>query len=502
MISRVAIAVAALALSASIAAQPVVFVRSGIAFDCEMRDMAWSPAGGALVGRGALFAGKEFGAGDARAAATLRWTGGAVIGVGSGVLRLEGTSLDATGALFADADVADGLALREEGVDVSLTIVRRGDVLIVSLDDDVVAMAPSLPDGPLGAIALAAHGDAPLRVIDFAASGDLVDRRPRVTLWTNTGATTYRAPGLLATPRGTLLAYCEAHGAGRPSIVMRRSTDGGRTWEPSRTMVAEADADHANPCAVGSSVTDVLWVVTTRDDDLTHRVVTCYSDDDGATWSDPVDITAAAMRDEWERVAPVPGAGVEVMRKIEGRLVVPAQHVADGTLATHVLISDDFGESWELGGVGPSTEDAACAVIELDDGSLMLVTRFEERLLISTSDDDGQSWGAPEERPAASSDTARFSLIRQAFGDAVVPGRSVVASLEHLDPPSSLGLFTTRDEGETRSPRLTVHAGPAGASSLALLPDGSVAVVYESGVAGPREAIDIVRVAVEEIEGR
>ena len=47
----------------------------------------------------------------------------------------------------------------------------------------------------------------------------------------------YRIPGIVVTKRGTVLAYCEARKSdsgdwGPIDVLMRRSTDGGRTWLP------------------------------------------------------------------------------------------------------------------------------------------------------------------------------------------------------------------------------------------------------------------------------
>lgn len=501
MIPRLLPVAVVLALSASLAAQPAVFVDGGLAVDVETRGGEWTTQDGALVGRGAVVLTRDVGAGDARVVATLRWTGGVVVGVGAGLVEIRGAAVVLRGAPF-DGVVADDLP-EPPGLDadVTLEIARDGPVLVVSLGDAVVALSAALPDGPLGAVALAALPDRPLAVVDLAGSGDLVEPLPRTVLWTNDDATEHRNPGLLTTPRGTLVATCEVDDGERVTIAQRRSTDGGRTWGPSRVIVTDPYASCANPCAVASRVTDVLWLLTTRDDGESHRVVARYSADDAETWSEPIDITAAARRDGWSLSAPVTGAAVEVSRAVEGRLVVPAQHVVDGALATHVLISDDFGETWELGGVGPPTEDDACAVLELDDGRLMLVTRRDDSLLLATSDDDGRSWSEPEVRPAVSPDTTRFSLVRHSFGDDGRPGTVVVASLAHADPQSSLGLFTTPDEGITRSKRLTLHAGPAGASSLAVLPDGSVACAFEAGVLAARETITFMRVTVDQIEG-
>ncbi len=47
----------------------------------------------------------------------------------------------------------------------------------------------------------------------------------------------FRIPGLVVTAKGTLLAYAEARKDdrtdwGRTDVVLRRSTDGGKSWSP------------------------------------------------------------------------------------------------------------------------------------------------------------------------------------------------------------------------------------------------------------------------------
>src|SRR3954465_6392863 len=65
----------------------------------------------------------------------------------------------------------------------------------------------------------------------------------------------YRIPGIVATPKGTLLAYCEARKSARGDwgtidVFLRRSTDGGKTWEPARNIVTPPRGVAKNPVAL------------------------------------------------------------------------------------------------------------------------------------------------------------------------------------------------------------------------------------------------------------
>lgn len=60
-----------------------------------------------------------------------------------------------------------------------------------------------------------------------------------------------------------------------------------------------------------------------------RRVFVLHSDDDGATWSAPAEVTATAKRADWRWYATGPGHAVRLTRgPYRGRLVVPANHSA------------------------------------------------------------------------------------------------------------------------------------------------------------------------------
>ena len=65
----------------------------------------------------------------------------------------------------------------------------------------------------------------------------------------------YRIPGLVVTPSGTVLAFCEgrrytSRDDDEIDILLRRSFDGGRTWEARQIVVSDGDRTCGNPCPV------------------------------------------------------------------------------------------------------------------------------------------------------------------------------------------------------------------------------------------------------------
>ena len=66
------------------------------------------------------------------------------------------------------------------------------------------------------------------------------------------GVALYRIPGVVVTAKGTVLAYCEARkssGAdwGEIEVHLRRSSDGGRTWDAARQIAHLGERMPGNP---------------------------------------------------------------------------------------------------------------------------------------------------------------------------------------------------------------------------------------------------------------
>ena len=66
------------------------------------------------------------------------------------------------------------------------------------------------------------------------------------------GIERYRIPGVVVTPKGTVLAYCEARRNnssdwGEIEIHLRRSSDGGKTWGPGKQIAHVGARLEGNP---------------------------------------------------------------------------------------------------------------------------------------------------------------------------------------------------------------------------------------------------------------
>src|SRR5262249_15992791 len=69
------------------------------------------------------------------------------------------------------------------------------------------------------------------------------------------GYHTYRIPSLIVTNGGVLLAFCEGRKSGRGDtgdidLVLKRSRDGGKTWDKTQVVWDDADNTCGNPCPV------------------------------------------------------------------------------------------------------------------------------------------------------------------------------------------------------------------------------------------------------------
>ena len=211
-------------------------------------------------------------------------------------------------------------------------------------------------------------------------------------------------------------------------------------------------------------------------------------------------------------------AGGALPALANGRLVVPCDHVETAldysvSLHSHVLLSDDGGETWFVGGVASFLTNE-CQVAELIDGTLELNMRswsgWNVRV-VQDSVDGGFSWSAPrydQQLPEPAMHGCQAAILAVDLRAVPCAGTSVGAGL--LNAQSLVFFSNPKDSHRQRLTvrvrvdkfawepcELVLHEGPAAYSCMQWLPGSSsslLACLFEAGQRSPYEEIRLALV--------
>ena len=333
----------------------------------------------------------------------------------------------------------------------------------------------------------------------------------------------YHIPGIVVTAKGTVLAWCEARK--RPAgvsdwddirILLRRSTDDGRSWSAPVSIAAVPGPKTKNPFALRMKNVDPADVtynnpVLIADRDGTVHMLFCLeymrvfyqrSTDDGLTFTTPVEITAtfdAFTKDYgWKVLATGPNHSIQLRN---GRLIVPVW-LSTGTggnahrpSVTATIFSDDAGKTWQAGNIAvPDTaawiNPNETVAIELNDGRVMLNVRNESkahRRLVTTSPDGATGWSTPRFDDALLEPICMGGIVRYRHG-----GQNLIlfCNPHNLDKEKgqpepgksrdrkNVSVKISRDEGQTWSVHKSIEPGPSMYSDIAVTRAGTILCFY------------------------
>ena len=249
------------------------------------------------------------------------------------------------------------------------------------------------------------------------------------------GHKSYRIPAIISLPDGKLLAFCEGrvNGAGDfgdINIVMKKSIDHGKTWSALQTVVDPDSLQAGNPAPV-VDLSDPLFPggriflfyntgnnheSEVRNGKGLREVWYKTSIDEGASWSEPVNITTQTHRpkqpqinkaynfpEDWRGYANTPGHAMQFQQgKYKGRIFIAANH-SEGKPQPHAedykahgYYTDDHGKSFHLGGTVNMPGGNESMATELSNSKLMMNSRNQRgnvrARIVSISSDGGESW--------------------------------------------------------------------------------------------------------------
>lgn len=337
------------------------------------------------------------------------------------------------------------------------------------------------------------------------------------------GYACFRIPAIIQAKSGTLLAFAEGRknscsDSGNIDLVLKRSTDDGKTW--SRPIVVWSDGSNTcgNPAPIvdresgrivllmcwndGSESEREIMEGTTKD---TRRIFVTHSDDEGLTWSDPKEITSFVKQKDWTWYATGPCHGIQLQtEKYKGRMVVSANHAKVGSKAYHaqLLYSDDRGENWKLGGVVREAGGNESSVAELSDGTLMLNMRNYNRKegkcrSYVLSRDGGETVSETDYLSDLIEPICQGSLINYEK-DGKPTSCLLFSNPASVEKRERMSVRLSRDDGKTWQECREVYAGPSAYSDLVVLGDGRVGLLYELGEKDAYERIGFTLLPREE----
>lgn len=347
------------------------------------------------------------------------------------------------------------------------------------------------------------------------------------------GVHTYRIPGLATTPKGTLIAVFDLRWDSANDLPANidvgcmRSTDNGNTWYWATNTKAILDFDKNIPGSSGNGVGDpailvdretgAVWVAALwsygnhgytgsgggLSTNQTGQYVLTRSDDDGLSWSPPINITAQAkVNSNWGVCFQAPGHGIQLR---DGTLVFPSQHTDPGGVNARAffIYSTNHGASWLVSPdvnskIPPQLNENQ--MVELNSGRILASCR-------APSGGGGKRvWSTYT--PGVSLGNGSWSSLTYLLPDPVCQASLIRYSSTLDGSPRDRLLFAnpasqsarvqmtirmSEDEGQTWTVSRQIDSRPAAYSDMAVLADGTVGLLYETGTSSAYDTLTFLR---------
>lgn len=239
----------------------------------------------------------------------------------------------------------------------------------------------------------------------------------------------------------------------------------------------------------GSTYSGNIYLKQGIKPEIFHETKTSFlqyikSDDDGVTWSEPVDINFQVKAPNMKFLGTGPSKGMQIKKGPHaGRLLFPVYYTttANGLLTTAVVYSDDHGQTWTRSASPASSSSISeAAIVEYGNGNLRMFMRHGGKVHVSISEDGGATWSAALADNALIDSNCQLTAINYPdLGD----GKDRVILANPASTTRANGTVRlSEDGGATWKYSKVITTGTYAYSSLTVLPNGNIGLAYEDTI--------------------
>jgi len=305
----------------------------------------------------------------------------------------------------------------------------------------------------------------------------------------NDSISCYRIPAIVTAPNGDLVVAIDERvpscddlrGSNDINIVIRRSTDSGKTWTPIEAIIDfPLGKSASDPSMIIDKITNEIFLFYNYMDlDKEKEVYYLHavkSSDNGKTWSKPVDITSQIAKPEWHNDFKfiTSGRGIQTST---GKLLHCMVNLNNGM---HVFGSDDHGKNWYFidTPIFPADESK---IVERADGSWMINARVNNEGLryVHISSDEGKTWLTKSDStlidPGCNASIIRYTSVK----DGYKKNRLLFSNAKSEKGRTNMTVRVSYDEGKSWAEGKTIYKGSSAYSSLTVLKNGDIGLFFE-----------------------
>ena len=304
----------------------------------------------------------------------------------------------------------------------------------------------------------------------------------------NSKVSCYRIPSIITTDKGTLIAAadervlsCNDIKSNRDNnIVIRTSNDEGKSWSSINRLVDYPFGESASdPSMIFDKKRKQIYLFYNymnleKEKDVYYlKYVTSL--DNGRTWSQPVDITNQISKPEWKNDFKfiTSGRGFQTSNGTLLHCLVNLQH------GTYVFGSNDHGKTWFITESPLSVGDES-KIVELNDGSWLVNSRANNKGIRYShiSKNQGKSWTTKPEITLVDPG-CNASLVKYDYGKYINSDLLLLSNINNQSKREKIVIRHSLNGGETWSEPKIIYAGSAAYSSMTVLSNGEIGLLFE-----------------------